>query len=152
MKRSYVLTLAIVVLALASASTHAAEMSAKLKALAEAAQKEGEVVLNFGEGAVGGLEGSKRVEIKLNQTFGTKIRIVYTPGPSMPAMASQITMLQAAKQPAPTDVYVGWSRHIPSLYKRKALLPVDWKALLPDRVTDDVAELDGTAEIGRAHV
>jgi ABC-type Fe3+ transport system substrate-binding protein len=132
------------VIAMSSPSTFAAELSPQLKALAAAAQKEGEVVLNFGEGAVGGLEGSKRIEAKLNQTFGTKIKITYTPGPSMPAMASQIAMLQAAKQPSPTDVYVGWSRHMPSLYKRKALLAADWKALLPGRVTDDIPEFDNT--------
>jgi ABC-type Fe3+ transport system substrate-binding protein len=123
----------------------AAEVSPAMKTLVEAAQKEGEIVLNFGEGAVGGLEGSKRIETKLNQTFGTKIKIVYTPGPSMPAMASQITMLQAAKQPSPTDVYVGWSRHMPALYKRKALQSADWKALLPGRVGDNIVEMDGTA-------
>ena len=42
------------VIAMSSPSTFAAELSPQLKALAAAAQKEGEVVLNFGEGAVGG--------------------------------------------------------------------------------------------------
>ena len=142
--RGNVLALAIATAIAVSSAAIAAEPSPQLKALAAAAQKEGEVVLNFGEGAVGGLEGSKRIEAKLNQIFGTKIKMIYTPGPSMPAMASQIAMLQAAKQPSPTDVYVGWSRHMPSLYKRKALLPVNWKELLPGRATDDVVELDGT--------
>jgi ABC-type Fe3+ transport system substrate-binding protein len=131
--------------AAAIASTaHTAEMSPAMKTLVAAAEKEGEIVLTFGEGAVGGVEGARKIEAKLNEVYGTKIKVTYTPGPSMPAMASQISMLQAAKQPSPTDVYVGWSRHMPSLHKRKALLPVDWKGLLPGRVDDRIVEFDGT--------
>jgi ABC-type Fe3+ transport system substrate-binding protein len=128
-----------------SPATRAADISPAMKTLIDAAQKEGEVVLNFGEGALGGLEGSKLAEAQITKIFGAKIRVVYTPGPSMPAMSSQIMMLQAANQPAPTDVYVGWSRHMPALYKRKALLSVNWQALLPGRITADIPELDNTS-------
>ena len=126
-------------------SSLAADFTPELKALIAAAQKEGELRLTFGEGSAGGEAGAVRFEKGLNEMFGTNIKLVFTPGPSMPAMASQITTLNAAKQPSPSDVYVGWSRHYPALYKRKVLQSFEWTKFLPGRITPDMVELDGAA-------
>ncbi len=130
---------------MAHAATQAAELSPELKALVAAAQKEGELQLTFGEGSAGGEVGAMRFEKGMNEMFGTRIKLVFTPGPSMPAMASQIATLNAAKQPSPSDVYVGWSRHYPALYKRKVLQSFEWTKLLPGRITPEMVELDGMA-------
>ena len=126
-------------------SSLAADFTPELKALIAAAQKEGELRLTFGEGSAGGEAGAVRFEKGLNEMFGTNIKLVFTPGPSMPAMASQITTLNAAKQPSPSDVYVGWSRHYPALYKRKVLQSFEWTKFLPGRITPEMVELDGAA-------
>ena len=128
-----------------AAGPASAEFSPELQSLIAAAQKEGELHLTFGEGSAGGEAGAARFEKGMNEMFGAKIKMVFTPGPSMPAMGSQIMMLNAAKQPSPTDVYVGWSRHYPPLYKRKALQTFEWTKLLPGRITPEMVELDGMA-------
>jgi ABC-type Fe3+ transport system substrate-binding protein len=118
-------------------------MSPALKALAAAADKEGSVALMFGEGALGGSEGARLFEQAINTAYVTHIKVVFTPGPSMPAMGSQIAMLANARQAAPTDIYVGWSRHLAGLAKYKLFLAADWQALLPGRIDERVTEQEG---------
>jgi ABC-type Fe3+ transport system substrate-binding protein len=135
--------LVLALLALAPAIAVATEISPEMKKLAAAADKEGTVALMLGEGTFGGTEGAKLFEQQMNASFGTRIKVVFTPGPSMPAMGSQIAMLANARQPAPTDIYVGWSRHLAGLAKYRLFLAADWGKLLPGRVDARIAEQDG---------
>jgi ABC-type Fe3+ transport system substrate-binding protein len=135
--------LALILLALPPEPARALDVSPEMKALATAADKEGALSLMFGEGALGGSEGAKLFEQKINSIYGTRIKVTFTPGPSMPAMGSQIAMLANARQAAPTDVYIGWSRHLAGLEKYRLFLAADWQKLLPGRLPDGVAEQDG---------
>src|SRR5579871_2859155 len=81
----------------------AADLSPEMKQLVTAADKEGALALMFGEGALGGTDGAKLFEQQINKTYGTHLKIAFTPGPSMPAMGSQIAMLANARQTSPTD-------------------------------------------------
>jgi ABC-type Fe3+ transport system substrate-binding protein len=130
-------------LALSPAIAPALEISPEMKKLAAVADKEGAVALMLGEGTFGGTEGAKLFEEQMNAAFGTRIKVVFTPGPSMPAMGSQIAMLANARQPAPTDIYVGWSRHLAGLAKYRLFLAADWEKLLPGRIGPHIAEQDG---------
>jgi ABC-type Fe3+ transport system substrate-binding protein len=121
----------------------ALEISPEMKSLAAAADREGSLALMFGEGALGGSDGAKQFEQRMNASFGTHIKVVFTPGPSMPAMGSQIAMLANAGQPAPTDIFVGWSRHLAGLAKYKLFLAVDWQRLLPGRLDGHIVEQEG---------
>jgi ABC-type Fe3+ transport system substrate-binding protein len=142
--RSYALSaLAALVLALAPMRASALDVSPEMKKLAAAADQEGGVSLMFGEGALGGSEAAKLYERGINAAFGTHIKVVFTPGPSMPAMGSQIAMLANARQPAPTDIYIGWSRHLAGLAKYKLFLAADWQKLLPGRLDPRMIEQDG---------
>jgi ABC-type Fe3+ transport system substrate-binding protein len=130
-------------LAAASPPLAAAEISPELRSLAAAADHEGSLALMFGEGALGGSDGAKPFEQRMNASFGTHIKVVFTPGPSMPAMGSQIAMLANAGQAAPTDIFVGWSRHLAGLAKYKLFLAADWQRLLPGRLDARIAEQEG---------
>jgi ABC-type Fe3+ transport system substrate-binding protein len=121
-----------------------AEFSAPLQALIEAARQEGAVSLMFGEGALGGSNGARLFETQMNDMFGTRLKISYTPGPAMPVMGSQIAVTLQAKRPAPTDIYVGWSRHMAGLYKYDLFRAADWEKLLPTRIDGRIVEGKGT--------
>ncbi|HLY64064.1 MAG TPA: hypothetical protein VKU60_00905, partial [Chloroflexota bacterium] len=62
----------------------------------DAARKEGRLVLVWGEGAVGGSEGARRLADGLNKHNGLNIEAQFTPGPAMPDMGINIQTLQAA--------------------------------------------------------
>ena len=121
-----------------------AEFSPALNSLVTEAQKEGAITLMFGEGALGGSAGARLFEKQINEMFGTRLKVSFAPGPAMPAMGSQIAVTQAAGKAAPTDIYVGWSRHMAGLSKYQLFAAADWKSLLPGRIDDRIVEGDGT--------
>ena len=121
-----------------------ADIAPALADLARAAQQEGALTLMFGEGALGGSQGAKLFEQQMNAMFGTRIKVSFTPGPAMPAMGSQIAVFQAAGKTAPTDIYVGWSRHMAGLAKYDLFLAADWETLLPGRIDGRIVEGEGT--------
>jgi ABC-type Fe3+ transport system substrate-binding protein len=135
--------LALALLALSPPPASALEISPEMKKLAAAADQEGSLALMFGEGALGGSDGARLFERQMNATYGTHIKVVFTPGPSMPAMGSQIAMLASAGQQAPTDIFVGWSRHMAGLAKYKLFLAADWQKLLPGRLDGRIVEQEG---------
>jgi ABC-type Fe3+ transport system substrate-binding protein len=135
----------LVLVAFAAGPARAADESPELKALVAAAKTEGALSLVWGEGTLGGTNGAKLFESKMNAMFGTDIHVTFTPGASMPQVGNDIAMRQAAGQPSPTDVYIAFVDNISRLEPRKPFLSVDWQKLLPGRITDDVVELDGAA-------
>jgi ABC-type Fe3+ transport system substrate-binding protein len=79
----------------------------------------------------------------LVELYGVKLPIVFTPGTSMPQIGNDIAMRQAAGQPAPTDVYVGYADVLSRLAPRKLFIETAWQKMLPGRVGDDIVDLDG---------
>jgi ABC-type Fe3+ transport system substrate-binding protein len=126
-------------------SPFAAEFSPAMKQLIAAANKEGKLAVSYGTSTFGGAKGAQMIERAMNKMFGTKIDIRYTPGAAMARIGNQLITEFKAKQPAFTDVYVGAAAQQVALIKRKVLLPVDWKALLPDRILAVAVEQGGVA-------
>jgi ABC-type Fe3+ transport system substrate-binding protein len=81
----------------------------------------------------------------MNQTYGTNIAMKFTPGQNFPQMGAAIVTTMRANQPAPTDVYIGTNQQIAVFGRAKAFTPIDWPALLPDRVDPSMVEGNGTA-------
>jgi iron(III) transport system substrate-binding protein len=106
------------------------------------ANKEGKLKLSWGEGTLGGTKRMSLYEQSMNKMFGTNIKIGFTPGPSMPAMGSQIATELAAGQTAVTDVYIGSESYLVPLVKRKVFQEVEWTKLLPGRITAPMVEGD----------
>lgn len=125
---------------------HAAQPSphsAAMQAVIQGANKEGALKLSWGEGTLGGTKRMALYEQLLNKTFGTNIKIGFTPGPSMPAMGSQIATELAAGQSAVTDLYIGSESYLVPLVNRKIFQPVEWQKLMPGRITNQMVEGDG---------
>lgn len=114
--------------------------TAAMKALASAADKEGELLLTWSSDSLGGADGASRFEAAINKAYGTHLHIKWTPGPAMPNVGNQIAMAHSNNLASPTDVYLGFSRDIASLLKYDLFLTAPWKDYLPDRLTDAVVE------------
>ena len=80
------------------------QQSAALSTVIQQANKEAQLKLSWGEGTLGGTKRMALYEQLMNKMFGTSVKIGFTPGPSMPAMGSQIATELAAGQPAASDV------------------------------------------------
>ncbi len=117
--------------------------SPALQSVIQAANKEGQLKLSWGEGTLGGTKRMALYEQLMNKMFGTHIKIGFTPGPSMPAMGSQIATELAAGQSAASDVYIGAESYLVPLVKRNIFQPVEWQKLLPGRITNQMVEGDG---------
>ena len=122
----------------------AVDMSPELKALVAAAAKEGEVNVSWGASTLGGPNGAKLYQEQIKKTYGVDLKVNWTPGPSMPNMGNQVAMRFANGLPAPTDVYMGFSRNYAVLKKHKLFLSAPWRKFLPGRITDEIVEQDNT--------
>lgn len=138
------LIIALAVATFAARPAPAAEFSPEMTALIAAAKQEGGLTLSWGEGTFGGTQGAPLYEQGIKSLFGVDLPIVFTPGSSMPQVGNDIAMREAAGQPSPTDVYVGYADNVSRLAPRKLFLAAPWQRLLPGRVTDAIVDLDGT--------
>src|SRR5512139_3058651 len=90
--------------------------------LIEGAKKEGQLILSWGTGTMGGIEGAATLEKAFNKAYGLKLQFKYTPGPAMPQFASRIIQEAKAGQPSSSDLYVGSENHV----ARMSLKSFDW--------------------------
>ncbi len=90
--------------------------------LLDGAKKEGQLILSWGTGTMGGIEGAALLEKAFNKTYGLNIDFKFTPGPAMPQFASRIIQEAKAGQPSSTDMFVGSENHV----ARMALKSVEW--------------------------
>jgi ABC-type Fe3+ transport system substrate-binding protein len=120
-----------------------AQTSPALKQLAAAANKEGSLTLSWSGSTFGGIQGAARYQAAINKTFGTNLRINFLPGPDMARIANQLATEFTAQQRAHVDVLLGASPQLTPVVKLDFFQKVDWKSLLPGRVTDEMIELDG---------
>lgn len=90
--------------------------------LIDGAKKEGQLILSWGTGTMGGIEGAALLEKAFNKTYGLNIDFKFTPGPAMPQFASRIIQEAKAGQPSSTDMFVGSENHV----ARMSLKSVEW--------------------------
>jgi len=141
--KSFVAIFYLLVLAASSSNAAQPQFSAALQSVIQEANKEGKLKLSWGEGTLGGTKRMALYEQLMNKMFGSNVKIGFTPGPSMPAMGSQIATELAAGQPAVTDVYIGAESYLVPLVKRKVFMEVEWQKYLPGRITNQMVEGDG---------
>ncbi|HEY7064604.1 MAG TPA: ABC transporter substrate-binding protein [Chloroflexota bacterium] len=115
----------------AVAAAPTAARSPALQALIDAARQEGEIDLVWGEGSLGGREGTKRLMDGLNREYGLNLDVRFTPGQSFPEMAARISQEYQAGRRATSDVYLGADHHIAGLMASDVLEAVDWTAWAP---------------------
>ncbi len=145
MRTSWIATLASSLMALAMAApVVAANLSPELKALAAAADKEGEILVMWSSSTMGGPKGAKVFEDRMNKEYGTSLKINWAPGPSMPQMGNRVAMSYVNNLPSPTDVYMGFSRNMATLHKHKIFASAPWGKYYPGWLDKRVIEQNGT--------
>jgi len=128
-------TMALAVLCAGSAA--AFEHTAALDALAQAASKEGTLNIVWGGDSLGGAKGATALQDAINREFHINIKIVFTPGPSMPQLSTRIIQEVKAGQPSSSDAYLGVSVNLPPMIAANALDEVPWSSYLPS-ITQDM--------------
>jgi iron(III) transport system substrate-binding protein len=108
-----------------------------LAQLVEGAKKEGQLILSWGTGTMGGIEGAAALEKAFNKTYGLNLQFKFTPGPAMPQFASRIIQEAKAGQPSSTDLYVGSENHV----ARMPLKSVEWPKIFP-HITAPMTDFD----------
>jgi len=133
-KRSMVSCLLIVGMVIPSASGFAQTLAQ----LVEGAKKEGQLILSWGTGTMGGIEGAATLEKAFNKTYGLNLQFKFTPGPAMPQFASRIIQEAKAGQPSSSDLFVGSENHV----ARMSLKSVEWTKIFP-HITAPMIDFDG---------
>ncbi|HKY09055.1 MAG TPA: extracellular solute-binding protein [Candidatus Binatia bacterium] len=108
-----------------------------LAQLVEGAKKEGQLILSWGTGTMGGIEGAAALEKAFNKAYGVNIQFKFTPGPAMPQFASRIIQEAKAGQPSSTDLFVGSENHV----ARMPLKSADWPKIFP-HITPQMTDFD----------
>ena len=108
------------------------QAQSKLDELIQAAKKE-KPDLNYtgGTGLFGGPATLERLETAFNQKFGTKIKLSFTPGPNMMAIAQRLAEENKAGAKASSDFYLGPVSGYVLLEKSGTLREVDWSDTFP---------------------
>jgi ABC-type Fe3+ transport system substrate-binding protein len=127
----------------ATATASAQGINPALKDLAAAANKEGSLTLSWSGSTFAGIQGAARYQAAMNKMFGTNIRVNFLPGPDMARIANQLATEFTANQRAHVDLLLGASPQLTPLVKIDFFERVDWKQYLPNRITDQMIELDG---------
>jgi iron(III) transport system substrate-binding protein len=106
--------------------------SPALQQIVDAAAKEGQLTLVWGEGTEGGTQGIARLADGFNKAYGLKAKVEFTPGPSMPEMNAKMIEEAQAKRPATSDVTVGYAVHMANAIQSDALEQVNWASWAPN--------------------
>lgn len=125
--QSHRLLILLVLLAILFISNACFAAAAPSADLIEGAKKEGQIILSWGTGTMGGIEGAQAMERAFNKTYGLNLQFKFTPGPAMPQMASRIIQEGKANQPATSDLFVGSENHV----ARMSLKSIEWTRLFP---------------------
>jgi ABC-type Fe3+ transport system substrate-binding protein len=108
-----------------------------LPQLVEGAKKEGQLILSWGTGTMGGIEGAQTMEKVFNKTYRLNLQFKFTPGPAMPQFASRIIQEAKAGQPSSSDLFVGSENHV----ARMSLKSVEWTKIFP-HITAPMIDFD----------
>ncbi|HEX9263305.1 MAG TPA: ABC transporter substrate-binding protein [Candidatus Binatia bacterium] len=109
-----------------------------LAQLVDGAKKEGQIVLSWGTGTMGGVEGAQAMEKAFNKTYGLSLPFKFSPGPAMPQLASRIIQEGKAGQPASSDLFIGSENHVARMNLKK----LDWPKIFP-HITRSMVDWEG---------
>lgn len=117
----------------------------QLQAIIDAAKKEGQLSLAFGEGTMGGTDGIRQLAEGFKRTYGLNLNVQFTPGPDMVAMAAKISQEAQSKKTATTDIVVGYDQQINTMARANALEGVDWASWATNIRKPELVAPDGVA-------
>jgi len=121
------------------AASPANSTSPALATIIDAARKEGELDLVWGEGSLGGTQGAAELAAAFNAQYGLNTKVQFTPGPTDVEMASKLVQEYQTQRKATTDVYHGSATPIMPLIQAQALEEVDWASWAPNVKAESLA-------------
>src|SRR5262249_48246598 len=101
-------------------------------AMVDAARKEGQLALIWGDGTMGGSEGIRRLADGFNRHYGLNLNVQFTPGPSMPQMVARVGQEVQAGRPTSTDLVVAYASSMLVAVQAGALEAVTWTSWAPN--------------------
>ncbi|MGE0745523.1 MAG: ABC transporter substrate-binding protein [Rhodospirillales bacterium] len=120
---------ALAIVAVASAEG-AEPRTPALEKLLKDAQAEKAINIVWGP-TLGAAEGARGLQDGINKAYGINITVNFTPGPSMPQMASRVIQEVKAGRAASTDVLLGAEAALAQAIVDDALLAVPWRDYFP---------------------
>ena len=102
-----------------------------LDKLVDAAKKESELSFVAAGNTFGGADAMAKLEAAFNKKFGTNMKLRFTPGPNMLAMAARLLQEYKGGAKSTTDVYLGPPSAYSTLTKEDALTEVKWSEIFP---------------------
>lgn len=106
-----------------------------LDKLIKAAEAEGTLNVIWGP-SLNAAKGAQALQDALNKEFGINIKVSYTPGPSMPRLASRVIQEIKSGRPPSTDVFLGAETTLTRMIRSKAVVPVAWRDYFPSIAKD----------------
>jgi len=122
---------AFVILSLLLALPFSLRAAETLEQLTSAAKKENELYFVAGPTTFGGRKGLADLEAAFNRRFDFNLRIRFSAGPEMNAMAARVITELKAGGKSSTDMYLGSLGQFAHLQKENALEEVDWSTIFP---------------------
>jgi ABC-type Fe3+ transport system substrate-binding protein len=114
--------------------------SETLEQLIAASKKESEIYFVAGPTTFGGKKGLADLEAAFNRKFGLTMRMRFSAGPEMNAMAARIITELKAGGKSSTDMYLGSLGQFAHLQKENALDEVEWSKIFP-WITKEMEEI-----------
>ncbi len=115
---------------LAYGTASAAEAPKGLKALIAAAKKETTIRGMWSSSSLNGGKGFKQIVAAMNKKYGTNIKPLFTPGPSMTRMIAKLTREMKAGQKSSSDLVWGNSGGVLKSGKIGLLRSMNWMSYL----------------------
>jgi ABC-type Fe3+ transport system substrate-binding protein len=101
-----------------------------LDKLIKAAEAEGTLNVIWGP-SLNAAKGAKALQDAINKEFGINITVNYTPGPSMPRLASRVIQEIKSGRPPSTDVFLGAETTLTRMVRSKAVTSTPWRDYFP---------------------
>ncbi|HWP57811.1 MAG TPA: extracellular solute-binding protein [Candidatus Acidoferrales bacterium] len=111
--------------------------AATLAELIGGAKKETTLRAQWGADTLDGGPGLQKIVAGMNKKYGLNLQPSFTPGPNMQGMMTKIAREVAAGQPASSDVYFGNPQSMLQAIEAKALMPMNWTALLERKLAPE---------------
>ena len=112
-------------------SLHSAVAAETLEQLIAGAKKEPEITFIAGAQTFGGQKNLSLLEAAFNKRFGLNMKIRFSAGPEMNAMAARVITELKNGAKASSDLYHGSQSHLSLLHKEKALEKVNYSGIFP---------------------
>lgn len=121
------------------------EMTPELRQVIDGARAEGKLIVESPPNLMGGGSSVKEAADWIKREFGITLDTAYTPNPNNRGQAGKLYAEFQAHVKASTDAFLAAAVPIEALLDTGLFRPVAWPALMPGRITPQIAEADGRA-------